>query len=289
MKKELDYNTHNLQIVKVFLVGVAGIILISISMRITVLFAKSKFESNRIFSVQISSEKKKKDMVTYTLTFNPEKKSLTVLSIVFPNNKQNELGINQKEFYTTVGKYIKIPLDELIMNAPIEFGEKKERETVDSELLTLLFSYNSYRTELTIIDIFRMWWFARSVSNTNVSFEKIQLPLDDHALDTILSRIFTDSVIEEENQDIEIINSTEVSGLANRLARLITNMGGNVVSITTSKNPSNTSKILVSNKKKYTSERLHTILGFGVEEGQTQSIADVIIVIGKDKLSSLPF
>lgn len=134
-----------------------------------------------------------------------------------------------------------------------------------------------------------MWWFARSVSDTNVSFEKIQLPLDDHALDTILSRIFTDSIIEEENQDIEIINSTEVSGLANRLARLITNMGGNVVSITTSKNPSNTSKILVSNKKKYTSERLHAILGFGVEEGQTQAIADVIIVIGKDKLSSLPF
>ena len=66
------------------------------------------------------------------------------------------------------------------------------------------------------------------------------------------------------------------------MARLITNISGNVVLVSTSQNMQGKSVILYKGKKSYTLERLSKLLGFDVMENKSQSLADIAIQIGKD-------
>ncbi|KKQ29054.1 MAG: hypothetical protein US43_C0009G0001, partial [Candidatus Levybacteria bacterium GW2011_GWA1_37_16] len=104
-----------------------------------------------------------------------------------------------------------------------------------------------------------------------------------------VGRLASDTSIEKDHQTIRIINGTEVIGLGNRLARLITNMGGDVIIVATSDSLIKKSSILYIDKKTYTVERLQKVLGYEVAKEENNAISDITIVIGEDKLNSLPF
>ena len=98
-----------------------------------------------------------------------------------------------------------------------------------------------------------------------------------------------DSFIENERQTIKIINGTGVSGLGSRLARFITNMGGNVIMVATENGKEKKSYISYIDKRTYTVKRLQKILGYEVVRNKDNTLSDVTIVIGEDKLNNIPF
>ncbi len=77
--------------------------------------------------------------------------------------------------------------------------------------------------------------------------------------------------------------------MGNWTSRLLTNLGGSVVLISTASKEEETTSIAYSGKKTYTVERLEKILGLNAVKKETGAIANIVVVIGKDRVASLGF
>jgi hypothetical protein len=112
---------------------------------------------------------------------------------------------------------------------------------------------------------------------------------DPLTINSFASSFFVDSAIANEKTTIEIINATSVYGLANRLAVLIANMGGDVVLVSSSDSVQNNSQILYSGDLDYTIQKLSSFLEIKPVKSSQEDISDVTIILGKDILSRLKF
>lgn len=124
---------------------------------------------------------------------------------------------------------------------------------------------------------------------TNVLREEISTDDEDAMVDKTATALLSDYTITNEKLSIHIINKTGVSGLGNRLARYITNSGGNVISVSSSDDLTDSSSISCTKKDSYTCKRLSSVLQFDIQEGEQHGIADIEIIIGKKNLDKIPF
>jgi hypothetical protein len=107
--------------------------------------------------------------------------------------------------------------------------------------------------------------------------------------DNIVGNSVNDDLIEKDNQTVQIINRTNVSGLGGRLAKMITNMGGNVILVMSEDNSIKKSAITYIDKETYTVKNLQKILGYEAVREPSNAMSDITIIIGEDKINSLPF
>lgn len=110
------------------------------------------------------------------------------------------------------------------------------------------------------------------------------LTADPVKLDSVLSNL-TDPTIVKEHKSIAIFNATDKGGLAQKAARLITNLGGNVT--VTSNASSKLPKTTVLGEESKTLEKLRQIFGFDDKislpgEDMVSSRAQINIFLGED-------
>ena len=105
----------------------------------------------------------------------------------------------------------------------------------------------------------------------------------------MVSSFFTDQQIALEKKRIQIINGTDITGAGNRLANVISNMGGDVVIVLTSDKEEPVSKIIYSGNKSYTVEKLSSLLNFSNAKTNETFLANVIIILGKDKIAEFKY
>lgn len=274
-KKDSNYKPRNLKIVVVFLVFVSFLILVSITNKLIILFKESKFDGNHSFNVEIFSLDKKKAEV---ISFAPDKSSISILNIAMDREERS------------LGKALEVPMDGYIRFRTIEASNSyANKDTLVTKIESLFFNYKNLDTQLTMVDLVRLYILSRSVFSNNIITRSISLPKDEYTMDRISSSLFSDYEISQEKISIRIINGTDVFGLGNRLARLITNMGGNVIEVSTAEEPKGTSEVSYFDKKGYTVDRLSKILRFPVNKRESVDISDVTITIGKDRAGSLVF
>jgi hypothetical protein len=142
---------------------------------------------------------------------------------------------------------------------------------------------------LNFVDIFRLFLASRTIPSNSVLTSHISSSFPSVKVDKIVAELFSDDEIERENQTVEIINTTSVTGLGGRLARLITNMGGKVVQVSTENNLQKNSYVLYNGRKTYTVEKLNKVLGFKTTQIEKQSIADIRVVLGEDSKNPVSF
>lgn len=265
--KKAHKEKHNTKIAILFVLFVFGVILIAILFKAVQLVGQSKFDGTNRFTVSISSNKNLE-----VVSFSPYNKTITILEI---EDAKKDLK---------VGKFLKIPIDGFIEGSPV--NTNKDIEVLMS---SIFFNYNNIKTNLTIIDILRLFLASKTNHTNNISINSISLSTEDRAVDKLLEKLFKNEVIEKENQTVEIINTTDATGLGGRLARLITNMGGNVIQVSTENNSQKNSVILYKGEKTYTVEKLSKVLGFKIGEMSRQSIADITIIVGEDNKNPLSF
>ncbi len=257
IRKKQNYSSNNLGMAFLFIGAIVVLIFASLVFKIAGVIQNSHFDGAHRFTVLMPKE---------IVSFAPDDKSISVL-----------------KFSSNVGKTFLIPID-----GKVE-GEVNLEKDISSKLKNILFHYRSVSTNMTIIDIARLWFFTKSVPSRAVTVKEAVLPLSDAESDKIAAGFFTDSAISLEHAAVAIKNGTEIAGLGNRLARLITNMGGNVLEVSTPDKNVEVSSIEYYGQKGYTVERLSKILGFTVQKAKNQTLSDITITIGKDKLNSLPF
>lgn len=278
-RKKKKLQTNNLKTAFIFIILVFSLIALSLLFKLGVIISDSKFDAKHNFAIVIYSKDNLKNRSI--ISFAPDNQSISILKV--------DTDVKPP----TLGRILEVPIDgEIRLNQKL--SELEEGKEVELILGKILFKYQDIKTRLTIIDIARLWFFSKSVPASSISIKKLNLlsfeqKFTDEAIDRISAQIFFDNVLSGEKISIQIINGTEVLGLGNRLGRLISNIGGNVVAVSTSDKALDKSEILSLNRGTYTYQRLSKILGFRALKLNEPAISDIVIKIGKDTLSSLVF
>ncbi len=124
------------------------------------------------------------------------------------------------------------------------------------------------------------------IVKTNV--DKTQsIETDQNKLDTYIKKAFENKDVIDEKANISIENATTTQGLARGVARILTNMGGMVIDLHNSEIQSNTTKVIVSDKKWLQSITLQKIIkslpSAKIEtENSPGTKSDIIVSLGKD-------
>lgn len=263
-RKETAFS--NVKIAIIFFVFLAFIIGISLIFKFVALLENGQYDNSRSFSLSITNGKN-----IELVTLSPSLKNITIFK--FTNN------VNPIE----AGRLLEIPIDGNIFSNSLDLNQR-----VNPLFIKTILDYTKIKTNLTIVDLLRILLFARAIPEDSIDIIIVRNE-DKLVLDENISRLVSDASIENDSQTIQIINATEVTGLGNRLAKLITNMGGNVLIVATENNKKNKSFIRYIDKKTYTIERLQKVLGYEVIKGTGNDVSDITIIIGEDKVNSAPF
>lgn len=253
-KKKVEKN--NLKLAVVFVSLFLLFVFISLSFKIYYLVRNSSFDGKHSFNVEFKDKNS-----LYFASFSPQEKSIYIISSSFADIP-------------------KIPIDGVVKTAKFE-SRKITSILAKSALVGGL-------ENLTVIDVLRLAFFSKTVPPHFLFEGKITQAntLSQNQKDIYL--FFKDPTIISEKKSIEIINATETSGLGNRLANYISNIGGNVI-LVKSDDLQNKSKIIYQGSEGYTVRRINKFLNLPTENSGKNEVADVIIVIAKDLANSSKF
>ena len=266
MRKQKESALSNTKIAIVFFAFLAFIVGISLIFKFTTLLRNGQFDDSRSFTLSITNGKN-----TQVVALSPDFKSITIFKL--------NGDIKSEE----AGRLLEIPIDGIISSDSLDLNQK-----INSLFFKAIINYNKLKTKLTIIDFLRIIIFARTVPESSIN---IVIVGDGGELGSngIVGNLVNDSSIENDHKTIQVINGTGVNGLGNRLAKLITNMGGNVILVVTENNPIKKSMITYIDKKTYTVERLQKVLGYRAIKEPNNTMSDITIIIGEDSVNSAPF
>ncbi len=267
MKKQETSAFSNTKIAIVFFVFLIFFVVLSLIFKIVLVVRAGQFDDSKRFNLYIS-----------------DNKNLEVISLSGGTKNISIFKLNKNIKSEEAGRFLEIPIDGFILSSSLNLDQK-----INSLFLSSILNYSKLQTNLTFIDLFKFLLFSRTVADSSINIRNISENLDPLELDKAVGRLVSDELIEKDNQTIQIINGTQVGGLGNRLARLITNMGGDVIIVATSDAPRKKSTISYIDKKTYTVERLSKVLGYEIIKENKSAISDITIVIGEDKVSSSPF
>jgi len=263
-KKEIALSNSKIAIV--FFVFLILVVVVSLICKAIVIIKAGQFDDSKRFTLSVTNGKNLE-----VVSLSPSSKDITIFKL------------NNTTEYREAGRFLGIPIDGFISSGSLNLDQK-----ISSLFTKAILNYGSLKTNLTIIDIIKLAILTRIIpeGSTNV---RVVGDTSELTLDKIIGHLVSDALIEKDDQTIRIVNATGVGGLGNRLARLITNMGGNVIIVATEDGLKKNSTISYIDKKTYTVERLQKILGYEVVKEENNTIADITITIGEDKLNSLPF
>lgn len=188
---------------------------------------------------------------------------------IFQLGQEEEPQVGAKLLKMSLTKLLGMPVDRIVItsnNKPIEDLILEWRKNP----FNILPFVSSSKSDLTKLEVMKLSWdmsrvrsdkitsldFARS----NITDSKLLpdssrvLGVNTVALDVFIRENLADKSLSDESISVAIFNGTEVPGLASEIGRIVTNMGGNVVTMANTANLQ--AKTSVFTKDKDTKESL---------------------------------
>lgn len=246
-----------------FSTAVLLLIAISLVFKVYTVVAKSLFDGTHRFTIV------QKSNPIRIYSFAPDVNQIAVLDIATSDVP-----------FEILSKQVKIPVDATVAEKASDYSD----DSVANHLKVLFFHYNERQTQMTMIDIARLWLFGQSVDQNEIVYKKIDAAAlsEENTFDKIATELFWDDTIANEKQSIQVINASGVSGAGNDFARILSNMGGTVISVTTGKKEIQKTTIQYYRQPSYTVEKIEKILKKKATVSKKRRISDIIITIGKD-------
>lgn len=270
MKKAAQTENKSLKTFYLYLFAVILIIIISLLIKGVFIIQQSKFDGSHDFILAVTEQNDVKEIIA----FHPQISAISALII-----QDNNIS------YGTLAKDYGIPTDGYIgVKGNSDIGSDVTAFIWSSILYTA-----SWQSNLTAYDKIRLLLFSKSVTTNSKTTEMISLLNPAPDIGTTITNALTDQEIADENISIQIINATNVTGFAQRLGRVLTNMGADVVDVSTAQNTQEKSTIQYFGSQSYTVGRLEKLLGLTAEKITTQPIANIVITLGTDKSNTTKF
>jgi len=262
MIKRKKQESSNLKLAGLFVVLVLSLIILSTLFKFFLIVKTSRFDGTHNFIVSFVGEKSSR-----IVAFSPQGKSFSILDTSLSKDFEKSLDI---------------PIDGKI-------SMKDVNQKIPTILIQSIMSLGKPLNNLTVLDALRLLIFSETVSENNISQRELSSSLNDAQKSTLISLSFSDPSVYQENQSVQIINAADAYGIGGKLATLITNIGGNVILVSTSDQIMQTSKIVYYGDISYTVKKLSNYLGLKTEKSDVKGVADVIITIGRDSVGSSKF
>lgn len=243
-------SSANLQFAAFFFVLVGATILLSLILRVFFLLKESKFDGSSHFSLEVRNSK------TQFLSFSPQSSDIKILT-----------------FQNTSAPF-EIPKD-----AQITASSEINSKNLKSSLFEMMFEFPRHK-EINIVDVFRLLLFSETVKDSSITQKEVTNKTEKTEIDSIISKYFQDPKIIEEKLSIEVINATDISGLGNKIANLVVNMGGNVILVSTGDMKKESTVEYIADS--YTADKIAKILKFKKtkKESMGKSLTDITVIIG---------
>jgi hypothetical protein len=262
-RKTVQNESKSLKTFYLYSVFVAAIIIIALLIKLLFVIQASKFDGRHHFTVAVTKEQKVKEIIA----FSPQVPSVAVLRVQDDNVT-----------FTSLGRNYGIAADvQLEVNNAVPLNQD-----VTSTMWSSVQHYTSVQTDATIIDLIRLALLSRDIISNNKVIREISLQTNKPENSTLIARALNDPTISSESVSIQVINASNISGAGQRLSSILTNMGANVVEVSTSHTPQAKSQIQYFGERSYTNEQVEQYLEFPVSELSRQPIADIVIILGED-------
>jgi len=159
----------------------------------------------------------------------------------------------------------------------------QRRTNIPVWLLFTLFQAVSHMgpTDMTVFDLTNYPVFVETIQADGTTVKKI----DTEKLTLLLGTHAEDAEIRKENLRIALSNTTESSGLAQKLARILEEAGFHVITLSNEENVRPTRCVIRSKqelKESYTVKTLQWLYGCVFEEANEELSSDVHFIIGSD-------
>lgn len=268
MSRKAKAKKNNFNIGVVFFALFFSLVLISLLIKFVVIYKNSTFDGLHRKTVAFYQG----EGIT-VVSFSPQNKSISLLNV--------KESIEPKG----LSSYLRIPVETIIYDNSLNI----RKTNIFSNLFGILVKHRNKNSELTFIDVVRLMFFTRSVPLDSIYEKDLFKNSDNVRKDYVSSTLFADTAISDDRKRVEIINATEVSGFGNRMADALSNLGVDVVLVTTARKQEDKSRIFYFGDKTYTADRLSSMFGYPAESTKEKSLADVIIILGKDSISTSKF
>lgn len=279
LKKESD--TKSLKLVGIFLLFVGALIACSLIVKSVTVVSQSVFDGQHRFTVLFFETKDTfVEKPLLIASFAPDTQKISLLKVTGLKAKSSAID-------KTVTAAIKIPID-----AKIKIPSSNEtivQQSADDLLQSALLHFSSLDSKVTLYDIVRLFLMTKQTPSYNVASKELSLPKQEQLIDTVAASLFADTTFAQENITISIINGTDIPGLGNRLARVITNMGGTVVAVSGTEKEVQHSEMRTKEADSYVATKLQKMLGYPIKKMQKSEISDIVITIGEDKGSAFVY
>lgn len=246
------------------------LIVVSLIGKMWFMIAQSKYDAAHNFTVAVARDNK----IQQIIGFNPSAGSVSILKI---EGKGVDMATVTKELAVSPEGRINSSLDLA--------GRARAADIMSAVFL----NYPTLKTDMTLFDIGRLFFMANSVSAVNTEQQKIVLPVTDSQVDKIVKKLFTDDVLVSENVSVQIVNASDIPGMGKRFERVLSNIGSNVVSVTTSRNVEKSSRVEYAGEKSYTLEKISKLFKLPVHKTDKDLIANIVIIIGQDSEKARAF
>lgn len=267
MKKKHSDQNQSFRTLGIFIAIVIFLVMISLAVKMITLLRSSTFDGRHGYIVAVQAGER----TTKLITFNPGDKKLTTVVI---KGKNTIPGITK--------------LIGIIPDGTVRLRREEDlQENVGKQLFSILIGSHTQQTSLTPIDVLYMLLSVQAVPSANIQHERYNISPTLHG--EIVPFLFQDSYIAADNKTIEIVNATGSPGVASRLELVLTNIGANIIAVTTAPKIEQASTIRYFGEKTYTVDRINRILHYREESMSIKSLSDIMIIIGKDVLSQNTF
>lgn len=261
MRKVQSKKDNSLKIAGVFLSCILLLIVGGFLLKLFLILSQSHFDSTHQYIVEVD-ENKSKGML---ISFAPANKSVTFLTVT-------------GKVDTSYGQYLDVPVDGYVsMTIPSNPNQLVQQ---------MLFNTKSEKG-ITIIDKLRLLFFVNTLKSSDFHHETIQLPIDAQTSEKLLPTLFLDSVLYADNESVAIINATGIAGIGTQVARLLTTIGINVISVTTSDTDMQQTQLTSLHMHTYTVSRIERLFHVTSQTNSNRTISDITLIVGKNSLSQL--
>jgi hypothetical protein len=225
------------------------------------------------------------------ISFDPTQKEIKVINlsnvVVGDSNSKKDLKSNLEII-------LGVPIDGYI-GLDSNFSSYTPLEVVKklmSNPLEWFLNLKSISSDLTPKELVNL-----AFSLSNIRFDKISEVEIEGELESFVSKYFVDTNIRNDQASIAIFNATNTPGLAQKAARVVNNLGGNVIIVTSAENSTLEKSYIYSSPDAplYTKNRLTRIFTPNCTESSscdiledsdiTSSRAQINIVLGQDFIS----
>lgn len=243
-----------------FFFGAAVVIavLFALAIKIGIVFSQSTFDGHT-FILRVKSTQQAQSLIS----FSPIANTISVLQV------------------SSVPKNIRVD-KELLVPATASVTTSFSTSNIKSFTRYMVFHFKDISPTMTIIDAVRLMLFTQLVEQNAITIKTYPYPLD--ATQQLVSSMFVDPTLYKDGMTIAVVNASGISGLGSKVAKELTNIGANVVSVKTSDAQSTTSTIAYMDGESYTVKKLIRILGFIGKKDQVSQFSDITIILGQDAL-----